>query len=155
MAATLCPPPSTLLAPPSRVLEPAEGFGKSRLYALQYGRQKDGSVKIGSLEFLQTSAQGTLFNTSDPAIQISSTGEETTPQAIANIPDAGFDLVIMNPPFTRNTNKAAKRADTFAPAFAAFNASEEDQQDMAKRMSGLSKKTCYHGHAGMHQPSQR
>ena len=47
-------------------LEPAQGFGKSRLYALQYGRQKDGSVKIGSLEFLQTSAQWTLFNTSDP-----------------------------------------------------------------------------------------
>ena len=130
-------------------MEPAEKFGKSRLYALQYGRQDDGTVKIGSLEFLQTSAQWTLFNTSDPAIQLTSTGEETTPQAIANIPDEGFDLVIMNPPFTRNTNKSASRANTFAPAFAAFDASDEDQRNMAKRMSKLSKDTCYHGHAGM------
>ena len=130
-------------------MEPAEKFGKSRLYALQYGRQEDGTVKIGSLEFLQTSAQWTLFNTSDPAIQLTSTGEESTPQAIANIPDEGFDLVIMNPPFTRNTNKSASRANTFAPAFAAFDASDKDQRNMAKRMSKLSKDTCYHGHAGM------
>ena len=66
-------------------IEPAEGFGKSRLYALQFGGQEDGSVKIGSLEFLQTSALWTLFNTSDPAKQIGSSGEEIASQAIANI----------------------------------------------------------------------
>ncbi len=130
-------------------MEPAEKFGKSRLYALQYGRQEDGTVKIGSLEFLQTSAQWTLFNTSDPATQITSTGEEITPQAIANIPDEGFDMVIMNPPFTSNTAKEAGNLGKFAPAFAAFNASDKDQKNMAKRMSVLRKDTCYHGHAGM------
>ena len=130
-------------------MEPAEGFGKSRLYALQYGRQKDGSVKIGSLEFLQTSAQWTLFNTSDPATQISSTGEETTPQAIANISDEGFDLVIMNPPFTRNVTREGAYAGTTTAAFAAFGASESDQRQMAKRMQVLKKDTCYHGNAGI------
>ena len=130
-------------------MEPAEGFGKSRLYALQYGRQEDGSVKIGSLEFLQTSAQWTLFNTSDPATQISSTGEETTPQAIANIPDEGFDLIIMNPPFTSNSTNERIHIGTFAPAFAAFGASNADQKLMVKRMSRLKKGTCYHGHAGL------
>ena len=130
-------------------MEPAEKFGKSRLYALQYGRQEDGSVKIGSLEFLQTSAQWTLFNTSDPATQIGSTGEETSPQAIANIPDESFDLVIMNPPFTSNTAKEAGNLGKFAPAFAAFNTSDKDQKEMAKRMSILKRDTSYHGHAGM------
>ena len=76
-------------------------------------------------------------------------GEETAAQIRAEIPDGSYDLVIMNPPFTSNTNKAAGRANTFAPAFAAFDASDEDQRDMAKRMSKLSNGTCYHGHAGM------
>ena len=130
-------------------MEPAAGFGKSRLYALQYGRQEDGSVKIGSLEFLQTSAQWTLFNTSDPATQIGSTGEETTPQAIANIPDEGFDLVIMNPPFTSDTKHRDSDEGVLNAAFAAFNASKKTQERMAARLKKLAKGSCYHGHAGM------
>ena len=129
--------------------QPTVKFGKSRLYTLAYGRQDDGTVRIGSLELLQSSATMTLFNTADPALRTGSAGEETAAQVAVEIPDEGFDLVIMNPPFTRNTNKAAGRANTFAPAFAAFEASDEDQRDMAKRMSKLSSKTCYHGHAGM------
>ena len=130
-------------------VEPSIGFGTSRLYTMPYGRMKDDSVMIGSLELLQSSNVLTLFNTSDPALRTGSAGEETAAQIRAEIPDASYDVVIMNPPFTRNTNKAAGRANTFAPAFAAFDASDEDQRDMAKRMSKLSNKTCYHGHAGM------
>ncbi len=130
-------------------VEPSVLFNSSRLYTLAYGRQSDKSVKIGSLELLQSSAAPSLFNTSDPAMRTGSAGEETAAQIIADIPDEGFDLVIMNPPFTRNTNKAADRSKTFAPAFAAFKASDEDQRDMAKQMSKLSSGTCYHGHAGM------
>ena len=130
-------------------MEPAEGFRKSRLYALQYGRQEDGSVKIGSLEFLQSSAQWTLFNTSDPATQISSTGEEVASQAIANIPDDSFDMVIMNPPFTRNTTNEGAHSGEFNAAFAAFDASDRDQRDMGKRLTARKKGTCYHGNAGI------
>ena len=130
-------------------MEPAEGFGKSRLYALQLGRQKDGSVKIGSLEFLQTSAQWTLLNTSDPAKQIGSSGEEIASQAIANIPDKDFDLVIMNPPFTSDTKHRDSDEGVLNAAFAAFNASEKDQERMAKRLKRLAQHTCYHGHAGL------
>ena len=130
-------------------VEPSIGFGSSRLYTMPYGRQPDGSVKLGSLELLQSSAMLTLFNTSDPAMRTGSEGEETAAQVTAEFPDEGFDLVIMNPPFTRNTNKEGELADKFAGAFAAFNASDEDQRDMAKRMSIFKKDTCYHGHAGM------
>ncbi len=130
-------------------VEPGVQFNSSHLYTMPYGRMQDGSVMIGSLELLQSSDVLTLFNTSDPAMRTGSAGEETAAQIRAEIPDEGYDLVIMNPPFTRNTNKAAARANTFAPAFAAFDASNEDQRDMAKRMSRLSVDTCYHGHAGM------
>ena len=130
-------------------IQPNVQFGQSRLYTLPYGRQQDGSVRIGSLELLQSSTALTLFNTSDPALRTGSVGEETASQIIADVPDAGFDMVIMNPPFTSNTAKENMHIGTFAPAFAAFGSSDQDQRDMAKRLSRLREGTCYHGHAGM------
>ena len=82
-------------------VEPSELFNKSRLYTMPYGRMKDGTVMIGSLELLQSSDVLTLFNTSDPAMRTGSAGEETAAQVRAEIPDASYDLVLMNPPFTR------------------------------------------------------
>ncbi len=130
-------------------VQPAVDFGNSRLYTMPYGRQEDGSTKIGSLELLQASQALTLFNTSDPALRTGSAGEETAAQVIADIPDESFDLVIMNPPFTRNTTNEGEYVGTYGAAFAAFNASDADQRDMSKRMSVLKKETCYHGNAGM------
>ena len=130
-------------------VQPDITFNKSRIYTMPYGRQSDGTVSIGSLELLQPSQVLTLFNTNDPALRTGSVGEETAAQINVDIPDGTFDIVIMNPPFTRATNKAGVYADTFAGSFAAFNASKKDQQDMSKRMGTLKADTCYHGHAGM------
>ena len=130
-------------------IEPSVSFESSRLYTMPYGRQKDGSVKVGSLELLQASETMTLFNTSDPAMRTGSAGEETSAQILVDVQDGGFDMVIMNPPFTRNTTKEGAYAGTFAAAFAAFNASGQDQRAMAKRMFILKRESCYHGHAGM------
>ena len=129
--------------------QPTVGFGKTRLYNLAYGRQEDGSVRIGSLELLQSSSVMTLFNTSDPAMRTGSVGEETAAQVIADVPDDSFDLVIMNPPFTRNVTREGETADTVAAAFAAFEATDADQKDMTKRMAVLKRNTCYHGNAGI------
>ena len=84
-------------------MEPSVDFQGSRLYTMPYGRMQDGSVMIGSLELLQSSSVLTLFNTSEPARRTGSAGEEAASQVRAEIPDEGFDLVIMNPPFTSNT----------------------------------------------------
>ena len=130
-------------------VQPAVAFGNTRLYTFAYGRQTDGCVKIGSLELLQASVARTLFNTSDPALRTGSVGEETAAQIIVEIPDEGFDLVIMNPPFTRNTTREGPHSGKFNPAFAAFNASDADQRDMGKRLTELKKGTCYHGNAGI------
>ncbi len=130
-------------------VEPGVRFSDSRLYTLAYGRQADGDVKIGSLELLQTSAAPSLFNTSDPALRTGSVGEETAAQVIAEIPDEGFDLVIMNPPFTRATNHEGAHADITNPAFAAFGATSADQKAMGKRINQMGRGTCYHGNAGL------
>ena len=130
-------------------VEPRVLFNNSHLYTMPYGRMKDNSVMIGSLELLQSSNVLTLFNTSDPAMRTGSAGEETAAQIRAEIPDASYDLVIMNPPFTRNVTREGAYTNTIAAAFAGFGASDADQTQMAKRMDILKKDTYYHGNAGI------
>ena len=119
--------------------QPTVGYGKSRIYTMPYGRQPDGSVKIGSLEGLAGDSQLVMINTSDPARRTGSAGEETVAHLMVDIPDDYFDLVIMNPPFTRNTGQEGAHVGVFNPAFAAFEASEADQRDMGRQMSLLTK----------------
>ena len=129
--------------------QPSVGFDKSRVYPLPYGRQQDNSVLIGSLELLQSSSVLALFDTADSATRVGSAGEEPVRQIVVDIPDDGYDVVIMNPPFTRNTTREGAYADTITAAFAAFGASEADQREMASRMAMLKEGTCYHGNAGI------
>ncbi len=130
-------------------VEPNVLFNSSRLYTMPYGRMKDGSVMIGSLELLRSSNVLTLFNTSDPALRTGGAGEETAAQIRAEFPDEGYDLVIMNPPFTRATNHEGAHADITNPAFAAFDATDNDQTAMGHRVNRLGDDTCYHGNAGI------
>ena len=129
--------------------QPQVGFGQSRLYTMPYGRLSDGSVAVGSLEFLAADAQITLSNFSDPAARANGNGDEQTAQAVAEVPDGGFDLVIMNPPFPSNTKHFDAAAGVVNAAFAAFDLSEADQAGMAERMKHLARDTVYHGHAGL------
>ena len=78
-----------------------------------------------------------------------SSGEETSDQIIADIPDAWFDLVIMNPPFTRATNHEGQHADITNPVFAAFDADPATQKAMGNRINTIAQNTCYHGNAGI------
>ena len=130
-------------------IEPSVDFGNSRLYTLPYGRQSDGTVKIGSLELMQTEQTMALFHTSDPGKRTGSTGEETAEQIVAEFPDEGFDLVIMNPPFTSNTKHYGAVDGVVNAAFAAYDASDVDQSKMANRLKQIANDTSYHGHAGL------
>ena len=130
-------------------VEPSVLFNSSHLYTMPYGRMRDGSVMIGSLELLQSSNVLTLFNTSDPAMRTGSAGEETAAQVRAEVPDDGYDLVIMNPPFTSATNHEGAHAEITNPAFAAFDATRADQTEMGRRANRLADDTCYHGNAGI------
>ena len=129
--------------------QPAVGYSESRIYTMPYGRQPDGTVAIGSLELLNKSSQLVMLNTNDPARRTGSIGEETTAQTMVEFPDAGFDMIIMNPPFTRATNHEGAHSDVTNPAFAAFNATPEDQTAMGQRINRLGRGTSYHGNAGI------
>ena len=129
--------------------QPGMAFENSRIYKSPYGRLKDGSVAIGSLELLTSDTQLTQGNFTDPAVRTGSAGEEATVEITMEIPHKGFDLVIMNPPFTRATNHEGAHADVTNPAFAAFDATPEDQTAMGGRINELGRGTCYHGNAGI------
>ena len=126
--------------------QPGIDYKDTHFGTMPYGRQSDGNVKIGSLEFLDKSEQRIMFHTGDPAQQIH--GQRTDRRRI-EVLNNDLDLVIMNPPFTRNVTREGEYEGTFAAAFAAFGASDQDQRDMAKRMGLLKRGTCYHASAGM------
>ena len=131
--------------------EPNVGFGGSRLYNMPYGRQSDGTVAIGSLELLQSSAVMTLFNTNDPAMRTGSTGEETATRVLVDIQDEGFDIVIMNPPFTRAGSdwEGIDREKDAIKQFRGLGTSLDTQMAMSRRLKEFSEGTCYHGYAGL------
>src|SRR5207248_9872124 len=66
----------------------------------------------------------------------------------AALPHASFDLVVMNPPFTRATVHEADRLNVPNPMFAAFTSSAEEQGLMADATKRLTAGTSAHGNAG-------
>ena len=132
-------------------VEPSVDFQESRLYTMPYGRMEDGTVMIGSLELLQSSSVLTLFNTSDPARRTGSAGEETASQVRAEIPDESFDLVIMNPPFTRAGSdwEGSERSEDYIKHFRGLSTGVVTQKEMAASLKRKTKGTCYHGYAGI------
>ena len=131
--------------------QPNVGYQHSRLYTMPYGRQSDGSVQVGSLELLQSSSLLTLFNTSDPALRTGSAGEETAAQVTVEIPDQVFDLVIMNPPFTRAAAdwEGASRQSDYVKQFRGLSTTLDTQKEMSAVLRGYTRDTCYHGYAGI------
>ena len=61
---------------------------------------------------------------------------------------ASFDLVIMNPPFTRPTNHEAANAAVPVPSFAGFGTSDDEQTAMAQKLN-QQRKLFGHGNAGL------
>ena len=110
-----------------------------------YGRQDDSSVALGSLDLLDS--QGKFSILSITAQKIESKGAKVT-ETWADLPHDSFDLVVMNPPFTRATGHEGKKIGVPNPMFAAFSSSEEEQRQMAKATKRLTGDTCYHGNAG-------
>jgi hypothetical protein len=129
---------------------PEERYAHTSILTLPFGRQADKSVALGSIELLLT--QGALSIIPTGAVGVGPTADtEADPWVAlggATVADAGFDLVIMNPPFTRLTGGGGKRVDVPRPMFAAFGTPEEEQKLMSARTKSITRNTCAHGNAG-------
>ena len=84
---------------------PRVDYRRMNLFTMQHGPQPTGTAKVGSLELLWTATNRTdIASLSVPLPSLESLdAQRSMPSDVAEEPLAHlFDLVIMNPPFTRN-----------------------------------------------------
>ncbi len=124
---------------------PSVRYEKSLVMTVPYGIQKDGTIALGSLDLLK--AQATFDLLSIHAKAAGGTGELQT-NTWSDLPHSCFDLVAMNPPFTRATGHEAGKVGVPVPMFAAFGKEDEEQRAMSKQLNRLTSGTCAHGNAG-------
>jgi len=105
---------------------------------------------LGAIELLST--QGALSIIETGAKRVAAAGEtQADPWEVlggGGVEDKSFDLVVMNPPFTRVTGGGGKTSEVPLPMFAAFGTVAEEQKLMSDRTRKLTKGTVYHGNAG-------
>ena len=124
---------------------PTITYEGSAIFTQPYGIQQDGKIALGSIDLLRDMA---LLEGSE----ITAKAIEATRMSEVDIwrfaPHVSFDMVIMNPPFTRATNHEWRHENVPNPMFAAFGSSAEEQKAMSNAAKRLTKSTIAHGNAG-------
>ena len=126
---------------------PDTPFDGECLLVMPYGGQDDESVAVGSMDLLAEPVQRSLMDTA-AAVSAGGRAPEEVRDLVSRVGHAKFDLVIMNPPFTRPTNHEAEHANVHIPAYAAFETTPEEQSAMAARVKTLTRGSPAHGNAG-------
>ena len=116
---------------------PATPFDGECLLTMPYGRQRGRTVRIGSLDLLAPHVQVSLI---DRAAATTAGGRrpEDVADLVTRIGHGRFDLVIMNPPFTRQGGQEADRRGVGNAAFAAFNTTRRVQERMQRHLRQVS-----------------
>lgn len=128
---------------------PDTPFEGECLLTMKYGLQDDGSVAIGSLDLLATEVQAALIEQA-----AATTAGGRTPEDVRDLMNrvghGKFDVVIMNPPFTRQGGQEAERRGIGNAAFAAFDTPRDVQERMqAKLRAASGKDRLGSGNAGV------
>ena len=125
---------------------PDTPFEGECLLTMPYGSH-DWGVCVGSLDLLQ---EQPAFDVIQAAAETAGgRGAEEVRDLVFRVAHENFDLVIMNPPFTRHGAHEGDRTQVHNPAFAAFGADEEEQNRLSARLSDLAEGGRAHGHAGL------
>ncbi len=124
---------------------PTIKYTRSSILTVAYGKQPDGKFALGSLDLLDP--QGRFDNYAITAKFAEGLGENEK-NIWTSLAHQSFDLVIMNPPFTRSTGHESNKIGVPRPMFAAFNSDKADQMGMAQRAKELTKGSSAHGNAG-------
>ncbi len=113
---------------------PDTPFAGECLLTMPYGSHQWG-VCVGSLDLLQEQAS---FETIQAAAHTAGgRGPEEVRDLVGRVGHGQFDLVIMNPPFTRHGAREGDRTEVHNPAFAVFGADEEEQDRLSERLRQL------------------
>jgi len=144
---------------------PGVGYESSLVRVLPYGIDEDLSnlrridtdtPYIGALDLRMEEFGHSLFTSGGIGPQVQIGGRRMTSKR-AKDADSGrdfpvehesFDLVIMNPPFTRPTGHEGGKIGVPVPSFAGFDTSRHEQVAMSKKLRAQSK-LFGHGNAGL------
>ena len=124
---------------------PTVKYQQSSILTVAYGKQPGGGVALGSLDLLDPQKPMEFLNITAKAAWSMGENEQQTWSALTN---SSFDVVIMNPPFTRDTGHEGKKVGVPHPMVAAFSATKREQKLMANTRKTLTKGTSAHGNAG-------
>jgi hypothetical protein len=126
---------------------PRTTYTDSHVMTVPYGTQENGKTALGSLDLL---ANEQTFD-AVTAVGLGAKGASKK-NVFVSVPHASFDLVVMNPPFTRPTGQEANKVGVPNPMFAAFAAGKDEQRKMKKAfdklLASLPGEHCYDGQAG-------
>lgn len=126
---------------------PRTVYTDSHVMTVPYGPQGGDKVALGSLDLLANEQTFDALN----AVGIGAKGA-VKKNVFVSVPHEGFDLVIMNPPFTRPTGQEGGKVGVPNPMFAAFAAGRDEQREMKKAfdrlLASLTGDHCYDGQAG-------
>jgi hypothetical protein len=124
---------------------PTIKYNRSSIMTVGYGPREGGGVALGSLDLLDPQRAFDIIAITAKAVEGMGENEKDT---WSTLPHASFDLVIMNPPFTKDTSNEGEKIGVRNPTFAAFSSSAEEQREMAKAAKRLLQGTSAHGNAG-------
>lgn len=140
---------------------PMQVFGNTGVKTMPIGkdydyvkkRKKISHYRLGSLDLISNEKEITLTPSLTPVRGKEDNEAVEKPWSLDEchhrIPDSSCDLIVMNPPFIRDTNHAGKHGGSQAPAWAAFGSSKIDQLNMGKLARKKFAGTCAHGNAGL------
>jgi len=124
---------------------PTIKYRRSSIMTITYGPREGGGVALGSLDLLDPQRAFEIIAITAKAVEGMGESER---EIWSTLPHASFDLVLMNPPFTRDTGHEGEKIGVPNPMFAAFGSTVELQRAMARATERLLKNTSYHGNAG-------
>ena len=129
--------------------QPDTPFEGECLLWMPYGAQEDGAIAIGSLDLLAAEVQPSLINDAAAAKTAGGQEPEEVRDLVNRVKHGNFDLVIMNPPFTRPTNHEGTHATVPYPSYAAFDVSTTEQRDMSAKVKELTEGAPSNDYAGL------
>ena len=124
---------------------PTVKYTRSSIMTVAYGKQPNGGIALGSLDILEHQCRLNILDITAKAFGGMGESERAI---LSTLPHESFDLVIMNPPFTRATVHEAERLNVPNPMFAAFASTAEEQRVMGAVTKRLTAGTSAHGNAG-------
>ena len=149
VGADIMPAATHLTATVLSSTHPRTIFENTSIVTLPYGAQPEPSdrpIAIGALDLIEAQEIFSLFGTGQKRLR----GVGESDSSPVDLPHGGFDLVIMNPPFTRSTGHEAEKVGIPAPAFAGFATSDDEMRHMSRRLGKMRKpSTVGHGNAGL------